>query len=136
MADSRIEAILENILGENNTILDPVSRNEVLLIEIMNMLDGSLTKSETVTGTTPSITAKSNTKYVCGEVSTLAITLPTSGIVDVVFESGSTPTVLTITPPAGVTVKWANGFDPTSLEANTTYEINIMDDLGVACSWT
>lgn len=40
MADSRIEAILENILGENNTILDPVSRNETLLIEIMNMLDG------------------------------------------------------------------------------------------------
>lgn len=40
MADSRIEAILENILGADNTILDPVSRNEVLLIEIMGMLDG------------------------------------------------------------------------------------------------
>lgn len=40
MADSRIEAILENILGADNTILDPVSRNEVLLIEIMEMLDG------------------------------------------------------------------------------------------------
>ena len=38
MADSRIEAILENILGGDNEILPPMSRNEVLLIEIMDML--------------------------------------------------------------------------------------------------
>ena len=90
----------------------------------------------TVSGTTPSITALPGIQYVCGEVSTLDITLPASGCVDVVFQSGSTPTVLTITPPTGVTVRWANGFDPTSLEANTTYEINIKDGLGVAGKWT
>ena len=89
-----------------------------------------------VTGTTPTITALSGIQYVCGEVATLDITLPASGIVDVVFTSGSTPTVLTITPPTGVTVKWANGFDPTALEANTTYELNIKDELGVAVGWT
>jgi hypothetical protein len=44
--------------------------------------------------------------------------------------------VLTIAPPTGQTVRWANGFDPTALEANTTYEINIKDGLGVAASWT
>lgn len=92
--------------------------------------------TETVSGATPTITAQDNHRYVCGEVSTLDITLPASGIVDVVFTSGSTATVLTITPPTGVTLKWANGFDPTSLEANTTYEINIMDGLGVAATWT
>ena len=91
---------------------------------------------ETVTGTTPTITALAGVQYVCGEVATLDITLPASGCVDVRFESGSTPTVLTITPPTGVTVKWAGGFDPTALEANTTYEINIADGLGVAASWT
>lgn len=89
-----------------------------------------------VTGSTPSITALPDIRYVCGEVTTLDITLPASGIVDVVFESGATATVLTVTPPAGVTVKWANGFDPTTLEANTTYEINVCDGLGVAASWT
>lgn len=89
-----------------------------------------------VTGTTPTITALSGIQYVCGEVLTLDITLPASGIIDVVFTSGSTPTVLTITPPTGVTVRWANGFDPTSLDANTTYEINIKDGLGVAVGWT
>ena len=91
---------------------------------------------ETVTGTTPTITALAGVQYVCGEVATLDITLPASGCVDVRFESGSTPTVLTITPPTGVTVKWAGGFDPTALEANTVYEINIADGLGVAASWT
>ena len=90
----------------------------------------------TVSGTTPSITALPGIRYVCGEVATLDITLPASGIVDVVFESGATATVLTITPPTGVTVKWANGFDPTVLDADTTYEINIADGLGVAGQWT
>lgn len=89
----------------------------------------------TVTGTTPTITASAGAQYICGEVATLNITLPGSGIVDIIFQSGSTPTVLTITPPTGVTVKWANGFDPINLEANTTYELNIKDGLGVAASW-
>ena len=90
----------------------------------------------TVSGSTPSITALAGLQYICGECATLDITLPASGIVDVIFESGSTATVLTITPPTGVTVKWAGGFDPTSLDANTTYEINIRDGLGVAAAWT
>ena len=90
---------------------------------ISQMLNGSVA----VTGATPTITALPGIRYVCGEVATLDITLPASGIVDVVFESGSTPTVLTVTPPTGQTVKWANGFDPTALEADTTYELAIAD---------
>lgn len=95
-----------------------------------------LTSPVSVSGSTPSITALPGIRYVCGECATLDITLPASGCIDVVFESGSTPTVLTVTPPTGVTVKWAGGFDPTSLDANTTYEINVCDGLGVAASWT
>lgn len=99
---------------------------------ISTMLSGPVS----VSGTTPVITALPGIRYVCGEVSTLDITLPASGCIDVVFVSGSTPTVLTVTPPTGVTLKWTGGFDPTSLDANTTYEINIADGLGVAASWT
>ena len=68
---------------------------------------------------------------------TLDITLPASGIVDVVFESGSTATVLTITPPTGVTeVKWADGWDEVC-EANTTYELSVLNgELGVKAAWT
>jgi hypothetical protein len=100
---------------------------------ISTMLSGSVS----VSGTTPTINALPGVRYVCGEVSTLDITLPASGIVDVVFTSGSTPTVLTVTPPSGMTMRWANGFDPASLEADTTYEINVMDGcLGVCGTWT
>ena len=95
---------------------------------ISDMLNGSVS----VSGTTPTIVAKSGIRYVCGEVSSLDFTPPASGICDVVFTSGSTPTVLTV--PS--TVKWANGFDPSSLDADTTYELNIMDGLGVCGVWT
>lgn len=95
---------------------------------ISDMLNGSVS----VSGTTPTIVAKSGIRYVCGEVASLDFTPCASGICDVVFTSGSTPTVLTV--PS--TVKWANGFDPSNLDSDTTYELNIMDGLGVACAWT
>ena len=117
---------------ESNSTLPVGTYTEEAKSAISEMLGGAVS----VTGTTPNINAKAGIRYVCGEVSTLDITLPASGIVDVLFTSGSTPTVLTITPPTGQTVKWANGFDPTSLDTDTTYEINIMDGLGVAVGWT
>lgn len=91
----------------------------------------------TVSGTTPSITAKAGVQYVCGEVSTLTIVVPASGCIDVIFESGSTPTALTVTPPTGMTMKWPDLFNPTALKANTTYEINILNgNKGVVMEWT
>lgn len=84
-----------------------------------------LSAPETVSGSTPSIVAKPGVQYICGEVSTIDITVPATGIIDVIFESGSTPAVLTVTPPTGVTVVWPDWFDPTDLEANKVYEVNI-----------
>lgn len=99
---------------------------------IHTMFNGAIS----VSGSTPSITALPGIQYVCGEVSTLDITTPASGIVDVVFESGSTPTVMTVTPPSGMTMKWI-GEDPANLEANKTYEVNVMDGCyGMVVSWT
>ena len=96
---------------------------ESAMSAIYTMLNGTVS----VTGTTPTIAAKSGITYVCGTVTTLDITSPTIGIYDVIFHSGSTPTVLTAT---GIT--WMNGFNPKNLEANTTYEINILNGYGVA----
>lgn len=88
------------------------------------------TPTVAVTGTTPSITGEASHKYICGEVSTISITAPASGTISVVFESGTTPAVLTT---SGITFpEW---FDDTSLEANTTYEINVSDGLGVVTTW-
>ena len=85
-----------------------------------------------MTGSTPTITGVANHRYMCGEVSTLSVTPPVSGMIDVMFTSGSSATVLTV-PNA---VKWANGFDSSSLDANTTYELSILDGVwGVAAAW-
>lgn len=98
-----------------------------------------LNAPETVSGSTPSITAKSGVRYICGECDTLSITAPESGCIDVVFTSGTTPTVLTVSSAkTGVSaIKWTGSFDPSSLGASTTYEINILDgEFGVVGSWT
>lgn len=88
---------------------------------------------QTVTGTTPTITGVDNTRYMCGEVSTISITPPASGIIDVIFTSGSTPAVLTVPN----TVKFPAWFDPSALEADKTYEINILNGVyGVVSAWT
>lgn len=83
-----------------------------------------------VTGTTPSITGESNKRYVCGEVSTISITPPETGMIDVVFVSGSTATVLTATG-----IVFPEWFDSTNLESNTRYEINVLDGYGVVTAW-
>lgn len=95
---------------------------------ISQMLDAP----ESVSGTTPSITGKAGVRYICGEVSTISITPSVSGAIDVVFTSGSTPAVLTV--PS--TVKFPAWFDYENLEANKTYEINILDGVyGVVTAW-
>lgn len=87
---------------------------------------------ETVSGTTPTITGQPNVRYVCGEVSTISITPPASGSVDVIFESGSTATTMTV--PS--TVKWPAWFNAEALEADTTYEILITDGIyGSVMTW-
>lgn len=132
------------ISGHSTTVdsaLSDTSENPVQNKVIKTALDGKepLHNTTTVSGATPTITGVENTRYICGECAILSITAPASGCIDVVFESGSTPTVLTVSSAkTGVTaIKWANGFDPTALEANTTYEINILDgEFGVVGSWT
>ena len=89
-------------------------------------------KTITVSETSPTITAEKNTRYICGEVTSLSFTPCASGVCDVQFTSGSTVTVLTL--PS--TVKFPDWFDAASLEANTIYEINILDGVyGVVTTW-
>ena len=99
---------------------------------MLGIVDGS-TGTVSVSGTTPAITAVENTRYVCGEVSTLSFTPPVSGISIVRFTSGTTAAVLTL--PS--TVKFPEWFDATSLEADTIYEICVTDGIyGAVMAWT
>ena len=70
-----------------------------------------------------------NVFYVCGELTELTFSAPAVGITMIRFTSGTTPTVCTIN---GVT-KWMYDFDPTTdIEASKTYDINVLNGIGVA----
>lgn len=83
----------------------------------------------TVSGTTPTIAAAANTVYNCGELASLTVSSsPASGAYSIVFTSGATPTVTSF--PA--TILGLEDFAP---EANTLYEINVLDNRAVVGSW-
>ena len=88
---------------------------------------GSMNVS-TISGTTPSIIAEENGRYVCGEVSTISFTPCAQGICDVQFTSGSTAAVLTV-PSTVIFPEW---FDPTTLETDKVYEISVVDGIYAA----
>lgn len=85
-----------------------------------------------VEGSTPEISAATNTMYVCGTVSTLSFTPNPKGLSGVQFTSGATPTVLTVPD----TVQFPAWFDKNNLEASATYEINVRNGVyGVVALW-
>ena len=87
------------------------------------------TKTVNVSGTTPTITPAANTIYKCGELTSLTISNPpASGAYSIVFTSGSTATTTTI--PATIL-----GLEDFAAEANTIYEINVLDNRAVIGSW-
>lgn len=88
--------------------------------------------TDTVTGTTVSITGQANHRYLCGTVTEITITPPQTGMIDVLFTAGNA-CVLSLPN----TVKLPDSFDPTTLTQGVVYEINIMDGVyGVVGSWT
>jgi len=83
-----------------------------------------------VSGTDPVITGKPSYRYNCGELYTLTVTPPASGTMDIIFTSGTTPTVLSLPNTVKMPDWWAG------IETNTTYEMCITD--GTYCgvmSW-
>ena len=82
----------------------------------------------TITGTTPSIIAEENCRYVCGTISTLSFTPSAKGICDIQFTSGSTATVITF-PSSVIFPEW---FDSSALETDKVYEISIVDGVYAA----
>lgn len=83
-----------------------------------------------VSGTTPTITAKTGKRYVCGEVSEISFTPSASGLCEVRFTSGTTAAVLTL-PQTVVMPDWWTG-----VEAGYTYEISIADGVyGAVMTW-
>ena len=92
-------------------------------------LEALVTATETISGTTPTITPEANTVYQCGELSSLTITNPpATGAWAVVFASGTMATQTTI--PASIL-----GLEDFAADVNMLYEINVMDNRAVWRGW-
>lgn len=85
--------------------------------------------AETVADIAATIQPEDNHIYNCGELTSLTIDSPPStGAWSVVFTSGSTATTTTI--PSTIL-----GLEDFAAEANTAYEINVLDNRAVVGSW-
>jgi len=83
-----------------------------------------------ISGATPTIAAVSGMRYECGTVTELSFTPSSSGLCEVVFASGSTPTVLTLPSTVRMPDWW------TGVEANRTYDLMILNGtLAGVMSW-
>ena len=108
----------------NGTPYTPINGS----VDLGTIVAGELVQN--VSGTTPTITGYAGYRYKCGEVATLSITPPNVGTIDVMFTSGSTPTVLTL-PNTVKMPEWWNG-----PEADHIYELMITDGIyGAVMSW-
>lgn len=85
-----------------------------------------------VSGTTPTIDVQDNTRYRCGELTSLTVTnsSATANLAEysIEFTSGSTPTTTTF--PSNIL-----GLENFAAEANTIYEINVAYNRAVVGSW-
>lgn len=82
-----------------------------------------------VSGTTPTIEPQANTIYKCGTLDSLTVSNPAAtGAYSIVFTSGATATVTTF--PASIL-----GLEDFAAEANTIYEINVLDNRAVVGEW-
>ena len=82
-----------------------------------------------VSGATPTISPVPDTIYKCGTLTSLTVTdPPAAGAYSIVFTSGSTATTTTI--PSSIL-----GLEDFAPEANTVYEINVLDNRAVIGKW-
>ena len=128
--DDLVETVNEVSEAANGVITKTEDEDGIINLDFGLPLASGEVQVVNVSGSNPSITAEYNKRYVCGEVSTLTITPASQGCTDVLFTSGTTPTVLSLPQ----TVKMPSWF---SVEASKTYEINILDGVyGSVMAWT
>ena len=122
---------VDSALSDSST--NPVE-NKVVNKAVQDLREAVAGKADapiptTVSGATPTITPLNGNVYTCGELTSLTINNPpANGAYSVVFTSGATATVTTF--PASIL-----GLEDFAAEANTIYEINVLDNRAVVGSW-
>ena len=115
----------QKVSTRNN--IDAVSQSSFSILN--TAVQELVTYNVNVSGATPTITPVANTIYKCGTLDSLTVSNPpATGAYSIVFTSGSTATTTTI--PATIL-----GLESFAAEANTLYEINVLDNRAVVGSW-
>ena len=125
-----MDAVAETTTSEQVAAVEAAGAEQIAAIE------AAAKPPIEVSGATPTITAEAGRRYVCtAAVTKLSFTPSAEGACDVIFKSGTTPTTLDTTVLANV--EWPDWFNPASLDASTTYELNILDGkYGAVGAWT
>ena len=119
-----------DMASSSNAVGTYTDEAKIAIKQMLGVVDSYDSLVVNVTGTDPVITAQPSYRYNCGEVTSLTITPPSSGTIDFIFTSGTTPTVLDLPNTVKMPSWWVE------VEANTIYEMCITD--GVYCgvmSW-
>lgn len=127
---THLEKVIEQYGGGGGGAVSSVNGKTGAVV--LSASDVGASPAETVvevSGTTLTIEPQANTIYNCGELTSLTISNPpANGSYSIVFTSGSTATTTTIT----ATIL---GLESFAAEANTLYEINVLDNRAVVGSW-
>ena len=107
----------------------PSNADDIAFITSGSVTNTYAPQTDIISGTTVTINGVENHRYVCtNELVSISITPAANGVTDVLFKCGATPAALTL-PNTVLVPAW---FDKTSLAANATYELSILD--GKYCS--
>ncbi len=133
MANDNVSALLSlignNSESEGGAVSSVNGQTGAVVLDYEDVGAAPAESVQTVTGTTPTITPVANTTYKCGELTSLTISNPpATGAYSIVFTSGATATTTTF--PATLL-----GLEDFSAEANTIYEINVLDNRAVVGKW-
>ena len=112
--------------------LGAVFTNLVIRYEIAEIVPDDATI--TISDSAVTIAARRGVSYICSASSLTSLTFTpcASGLCEVRFKSGTTPTALTVPD----TVKWPSWFNPSSLAASVTYDIMVKDGVfGAVMKW-
>lgn len=127
-----LEGTVSTLEGTVSTLGTKVDTVEDKVDAVEDGLEAIVNSEVAVSGNTPVVVADKGKHYICGTVASLSFTPSHSGICSVRFTSGVSATSLTV--PS--TIQWPSWFDPSSLETNTIYELNIQNGLyGVVGKW-
>lgn len=138
MTNAQAEQALADLGYTIDSVIDANSGNPVqnrtLALAFLTAQDELYRKADKtivveIDSTTPTITPAANTIYKCGELSSLTVSNPpATGAYSIVFTSGATATVTAF--PASIL-----GLESFAAEANTIYEINVLDNRAVWMGW-